>query len=132
MTDIKKWNDTVLKQQGIKSKSISPKVVRSVGDAKRATLYDGTVVERQDYIFVDGQRLVRTAPYELHFIYETPKHMKGWGLMCTCGSIAGVVGMAAYSKFASPTDTGKMIVCVRHTAVKNNTGIGKHADESTE
>lgn len=131
---LKSWNDGVLKRQGIKQKSLSPKVVRSVGDAKRATLFDGTVVTRQDMIYVDGYGLVKCAPYELHFIYEIPdaETHKGWGLMCTCGSIAGVVGLNAYSKFVSPTSDGKMLVCVRHTAVKNNTGIGKHADESTE
>lgn len=130
--DIKKWNDTVLKQQGINSKSISPKVVRNVGDAKRATLHDGTVVERQDYIFVDGYGLVKCANTELHFVYEIPKHMKGWGLMCSCGSIAGVVGLNAYSKLASPTSTGMIIACVRLMATKNNTGIGEHADGSHE
>lgn len=130
--NIQKWNDQVLQGQGIKTRASSPKVVRSVGDAKTAKLYDGTVVERQDLIYVENYGLVRTAPYELHFVYELPKHMKGWGLMCTCGSIAGVVGYAAYSKLAAPTDTGMIIACVRHTAVKNNMGIGEHADGSHE
>ena len=130
--DINKWNNSVLSAKGIKQKAVAYKVVRSVGDAKRATLADGTVVERRDYIYVEGQGLIKCAPYELHFVYEVPKHTKGWGLMCTCGSIAGVVGMNAYSKLASPTDTGKMLVCVRHTTLKQNIGIGQHADGSTE
>ena len=130
--DIKKWNDEVLTSQGIKGKSSAPKIVRSVGDLQEAKLEDGTVVKRQDYIWVDGQGLIRCAQYELHFIFEMPKNIKGWGLYCSCGSIAGVVGMNAYSKLASPTDTGKLIVCVRHTTLKNNLGVGKHADGSTE
>lgn len=129
---IKEDNDHVLSSMGIKEKSTSPKVVRSVGDAKRATLHDGTVVERTDLIFVDGYGLVACAAYELHFIYRVPKHILGYNLMCTCGSIAGVVGYAAYSKLSAPTDTGMIIVCIRHTTLKNNEGIGRHADESTE
>ncbi len=130
--DINKWNNEVLASQGIKHKSIAPKVSRNVGDLQRARLPDDTVVERQDYIYVEGSGLVRCAPYELHFIFEMPKTFKGWGLYCTCGSIAGVVGMSVYSKFAAPTDTGKMLVCIRHTTLKQNVGIGRHADGSTE
>src|SRR5687768_11161398 len=126
------WNDKVLKRQGVNARSAAPKIVRSVGDAKRATLHDGTVVERVEMIWVDGYGLVKCAPYELHFIYQLPRHIPGWGLMCTCGSIAGVVGYNAYTKLASHTDTGMIIVCVRHTTLKNNEGIGRHADESTE
>lgn len=129
---ISEWNDNILKSKGVHTKAASPKVVRSTGDAKRATLHDGTVVERVELIYVEGYGLVRTAPYELHFVYQLPEHIKGWGLMCTCGSIAGVVGYAAYSKLASPTDTGLIIACVRHTTLKQNEGIGRHADESTE
>lgn len=132
MDDVSKWNNKVLKSKGIHAGAASPTVVRSVGDAKRATLHDGTVVERVELIFVENYGLVRCAPYELHFIYQLPRHMNGWGLMCTCGSIAGVVGYAAYSKLASPTDTGMIIACVRHTTLKQNEGIGRHADESTE
>lgn len=126
------WNTKVLKQQGITHSGKSPKIARSVGDLQSATLGDGTVVRRQDYLFVHGEGLVKCAPYELHFIYETPKTRKGWGLWCTCGSIAGVVGFAAYTKLATPSGSGKMIVCIRHTTLKSNTGIGEHADGSRE
>jgi hypothetical protein len=129
--DINKWNDNVLKAKGIKQSGTAPKVVRNQGDLQRATLWDGTVVERQEFLF-DGKELVRCAPYELHFIYAAPKEHKGWGLYCTCGSIAGTVGLNAYSKLASPTSTGKMIVCIRHTTLKQNEGIGRHADGATE
>lgn len=131
--DIDKWNERVLKSKGISAETQKVSVVRSVGDVQELTLWDGhTKVHRQEYIYVEGHGLVRCAPYELYFIFQTPKTMKGWGLYCGCGSIAGVVGMNAYSKLASPTDTGKMIVCIRHQSTKNNTGIGRHADESTE
>lgn len=131
--NIKKWNDEVLKKQNIKSNSAYPKaVVRTIGDAKIAELIDGTKVERKELIFVDGYGLIKCAPYELHFIYELPNHIRGWGLMCTCGSIAGVVGYGAYSQLVSATATGHLIACVRHTTTKNNIGIGQHADGSTE
>lgn len=129
---IEQWNEQVLAAKGIKAKAASPKIVRAVGDAKRATLHDGTVVERQDAIFVDGYGLVQCVNTELHFIYKLPEHMKGWGLMCTCGSIGGVVGYEAWSKLASPNYSGMIIACVRLLTTKNNTGIGEHADGSHE
>lgn len=131
--NIVKWNNEVLKHQKIPHGSAYPKaIVKVVGDLQQATLIDGTVVHRTESIYVDGFGLIPCAPYELHFIYELPKHFKGWGLMCTCGSIAGVIGYNAYSKLAAPTATGHIIACVRHTTLKNNIGIGRHADGSTE
>lgn len=130
--DINKWNNSVLAGQGVKHKAQSFSVVRSIGDAKRATLPDGTVVERQEFIYVDGYGFVKAMNTELHFIFETPKTMPGWGLYCTCGSIAGVVGWSAYTKLASPESTGFVIACVRLLTTKQNTGVGEHADGSRE
>lgn len=131
--EIHKFNTQQLKANGVDTFAHPAyKVVRNVGDLKAVTLWDGTEVERQEHIFVGGYGLIRCCPYELHFIYETPKNAPGWGLYCTCGSIAGVAGMAAYSKLISPTTSGHMIVCIRHSTLKNNEGIGRHADGSTE
>lgn len=132
MSDIDNWNKQVLKAKGIKSNVRPYSKVRVVGDLKKATLWDDTVVERKEYIYVEGHGLVKTIDTELHFVYEVPKEHKGWGLMCTCGSIAGVVGWGAYSKLASPVGNGMIIACVRYLTTKENTGIGRHADESTE
>lgn len=129
---IDNWNNKVLASKGINQNGTAPKIVRNQGNLQKATLRDGTVVERTELIFVDGQGLVQCANYELHFIYTAPVTHKGWGIFCTCGSIAGVVGLNAYSRLASPTSTGKMIVCIRHTATKNNVGVGEHADGSHE
>lgn len=128
------WNKTQLKMNGMDDVSVRPySYVRSVGDLKEAELWDGTRVHRTDDMFVnDTYGVVKCAPYELHFIYQVPENHKGWGLMCTCGSIAGVVGLNAYSKLASPTSTGLMIVCLHHNSTKNNVGIGEHADGSHE
>jgi hypothetical protein len=103
-----------------------------VGDAKRATLPNGDVVHRVEHIYVHGYGIVKCMNTELHFIFETPKEQKGWGLYCTCGSIAGVVGWSAYTKLASPSSSGFVIACIRYLTTKNNVGIGKHADDSTE
>jgi len=133
MTDTNLWNTQVLKKIGVNRSGRAPKIVRNQGDLQTATLPDGTIVRRREYIVANGE-LVKCAPYELHFLYETPDtaENKGWGLWCTCGSIAGVVGYGAYSKLASPSSTGKMLVCIRHTTLKNNEGVGRHADGSTE
>ena len=130
--DIKKWNEEELKKNGFSAPVRPYSRVRSLGDLKKATLWDETVVERQDYLYVGGYGMVKCCPYELHFIYKVPDSHYGWGLMCTCGSIAGVVGYKAYSKLMLPTSTGQMIVCLRHNTLKDNEGIGRHADGSTE
>lgn len=131
--DINQWNKEVLTAKGIHSQPRRTQVVKNVGDLQKATTWDGIVVERTEYLYTGEDGLVKCAPYELHFVYEIKDVAKrGWGLYCTCGSIAGVVGLNAYSKLASPTDTGKMVVCIHHTATKNNVGIGEHADGSRE
>lgn len=130
------WNNSQLSANGIKERNntAAQMIVRSVGDAKTAKMFDDKVIERVDSIFVDGYGLVKCAPYELHFIFELPKEFQGWGLYCTCGSIAGVVGFSAYSKLAAPTvmGGGHMLVCLHHTSTKNNVGLGEHGDGSHE
>ena len=130
-TAIHSFNLEQLKNNGV-SVIAQPayKTVRNVGDLKKATTWDGTVVERREHIFVGGYGLVKCCPYELHFVYETKSY--GWGLYCTCGSIAAVVGAKAYSKLMTPGGTGLMVVCIRHSTTKQNDNIGRHADESTE
>ena len=129
---IDKWNNETLKRMGVNQSGTAPKIVRNQGDLKSAKLWDGTIVERQDALFVDGYGLVKCAPQSAHFVYAAPKSHKGWGLFCTCGSIAGVVGYAAYSKLASPMSDGKIIACIRMLTEKNNVGISKHADGTVE
>jgi len=130
--DINKWNKKVLESKGIKQNGTAPKIVRNQGDLQRATLWDGTVVERQEHLWVDGYGFVKCINTELHFVYASPKEHKGWGLWCTCGSLAGVVGYSAYSKLASPMSDGKIVACVRLLTTKQNTGIAEHADGSHE
>jgi hypothetical protein len=131
--ELLRFNQEQLTNNGVKSyPQAAHKIVRTVGDLQNATLWDGTKVTRQKHLYVEGYGLVECANTELHFVYETPRRMSGWGLYCTCGSIAGVVGATAYSKLASPTFNGKLLCCIRLLTTKQNTGIGEHADGSHE
>lgn len=132
--DIHAWNTKMLKSRSIKGYAQPAyKVSRNVGDLQRATLWDGiTVVERRQYIYIEQYGLVSCINTELHFVFETPSSMRGWGLYCTCGSLAGVVGWEAYSKLASPIGNGMIVACIHLLTTKNNTGIGEHADGSHE
>ena len=132
MKDVGEWNKKVLKAKGISATVRPYSRVRVLGDLKKATLWDGTVVERKDLIYVEQYGLLKCINTELHFVYEVPANHKGWGLMCTCGSIAGVVGYGAYSKLASPMSNGMIIACLRLLTTKENTGTGEHADGSHE
>lgn len=126
------WNKQQLEANGVpyKPSTVAQMIVRNIGDATKAQLPTGEMVERKEHIWVDGQGLIKCAPYELHFIYELPSQYKGWGLYCTCGSIAGVVDYKAYSKLATPGN--RMIMCLHHTSTKNNDTWGEHADGSHE
>lgn len=108
--------------------------IRSWGDKNSAVTYDGLKVERQDFLYSkEGYGMVRCCPYELHFIYEDASGKRGrWNYMCTCGSIAGIVSYKELKGLMSPTLGEYILVCIAHTASKQNTGIGKHADGSTE
>ena len=51
---------------------------------------------------------------------------------CTCGSPAGIISYKAMSGMMSPTLGEYVLCCLAHTSGKMNTGIGHHADGSTE
>lgn len=107
--------------------------IRGWGDKNRAVTHDGLEVERQEYIFIDGYGMVRCVPYELHFIWEDKSKKIGrWVFMCSCGSPAGIVSYKAMSGMMSPTLGEYVLCCLAHTSSKDNTGIGRHADGSTE
>lgn len=99
-------------------------VVRVAGQAKKATLFDNTIVHRKEIVeFPMGElrKRVRIAPYYNHFTYVVPNHIQGWMLMCTCGGMAGIVGFRQYKQNASPTSggddlvPGELLVCLWHT-----------------
>jgi len=90
-------------------------IIRYRGMPNKATTKFGLEVERRESIFIQGtyNRFIPCAQYSDHFIFEVPEKYKGLaGLMCTCGSFAGIVGLSGYEQDASPS--GLMILCHHH------------------
>ena len=105
------------------------------GDKNSAITHDGLRVERQDLLYAEGYGMVKTIPYELHFIYEDKSGRRGrWAFMCTCGSIAGIISYNEMVKMMTVqgTEAGFVLACIAHTTSKQEIGVGKHADGSTE
>ena len=109
------------------------KTIHHLGDVTKAEIAYGKKrynIERQEKVFVVDPNMhtaewVTCAPYDNHFVYLLPPNIEGWFAMCTCGGPAVIVGYNAYKKDASPTDTGKMLLCYHHA------NSGKHADGSS-
>jgi len=109
--------------------------IRSWGDKNSAITHDGLKVERQELLYAEGYGMVKVIPYELHFIYEDKSRKKGrWAFMCTCGSIAGIISYKEMVKLMTVVgnEVGYVLACISHTTSKQNVGVGKHADGSTE
>jgi hypothetical protein len=115
--------------------------IRSHGDKNSAITHDGDRVERQEFYFCGGYGIVKTCPYELHFIYQDPRSLDNnpnkvigrWEFMCTCGSLAGIVSYKELVGLVSPELGEYILVCNHHTTTKQfDRVIGQHADGSTE
>lgn len=102
-----------------------------------AVTREGHVVKRENKIWLEDpsgySRFVACAPYDNHYIYKDPEYDKGTvgkcATMCTCGSMAVIVGYNVYKQDASPategTVPGEMLICLQHAT------FGKHADGSS-
>lgn len=112
------------------------KIIKVAGQAKKATLFDGTIIYRasdeviETFYNEEPNHRVRIAPYDNHFCYNVPEKFFGWQLMCTCGSQAGIVGASAYKTQGSASTgdglvAGEMVVCLHHGR------YGRHADGSS-
>jgi len=107
--------------------------IRSFGDKNSAVTFDGQKVERQEYLFAEGYGMVRCLPTTMHFIYEdASKKIGRWVFMCSCGSIAGIVSYKEMSTLISPELGEYVLACIAGLSSKQNTGIFRHADGSTE
>lgn len=109
--------------------------IRSFGDKNSATTHDGIKVERQEFFFIEGYGLVTAVPYELHFCYEDKSGKLGrWIFMCTCGSPCGIISYNDMKTLMDVhgTEDGYVMACLSHTTSKQNTGVGRHADNSSE
>lgn len=107
--------------------------IRSWGDKNKAITHDGLEVERQEQVFAEGYGMVKCLPTTMHFVYEDRSGKKGrWVYMCTCGSIAGIIAYKEIKDFITTEPTGYLLACIHGVASKQNTGIFRHADGSTE
>lgn len=100
-------------------------IIKHLNSPQEATLVGGKKVYRQESIFIkewQGGTLVKTAPYDNHFIFTTKKIRMPF-LQCTCGSMAVITGFSGYEKDASKQ--GQMIVCLSHAT------FGRHSDGTT-
>lgn len=91
-------------------------IIKNAGEVKKATLENGTVVNRQEAIFVpEWGVFVKCASYENHFVFENPDKSEGSSAyLCTCGNVAVI---------APPNPLG-LFVCLFDL----NTGLlGYHA-----
>jgi len=110
-------------------------IVKVSGIVKIANLPDGRKIIRNDedkYHIpeLSTRGYFRAASYDNHFTYYDPKAPRqSPKLMCTCGSVAVVVGYDVYKRDATPSSDGaipgSLIVCLNHTT------FGRHADGTT-
>jgi len=89
-------------------------IVRQVGKPKEFTLPNGKKIVAKDKIWIpEYRRFVPCSPYDNHTIYETGYTSPGSPpYLCTCGSVAVIVGYDAYKQDASAQ--GLMFVCLFH------------------
>lgn len=101
------------------------KVLKFTGDRKKASLDDGTVLNRKDKIKIPGDDEYRCMPYDNHFIFRHVFGDRGWTLWCTCGSPAVILNYNQYKQYLSRDEKGAMLAC------KHYTDYGRHMDGST-
>ena len=109
--------------------------IRSFNDKNSAITHDGVRVERLEFLFIEGYGMVKNLPTSLHFCYEdTSKKLGRWVYMCSCGSPGGVISYNELKNIMTVdgTEVGYVLACLAGVASKQNTGIFRHADGSTE
>lgn len=94
-----------------------PHIVRHLGKVTRATLHDGTQIERQDLLLVKlGEQIIvaKQVDDDDHFLYQfrqpistvdligkykgvIPLELQGPNIMCTCGSVGNPLTDGPYA-----------------------------------
>ena len=102
-------------------------IIKHAGQQNSATLLDGTVVYRQEKLFVeDWGAMVLCAPYDDHFIYENPDTQKGSpGYMCTCGAVAVVAPPNRFGLFVCLFDLNNELKGYHTTSLYNKDEFDK-------
>lgn len=100
-------------------------IVRQVGTPKNLIDLNGNPVNRVDKIFVPEMNYwVPVAMYDNQTIYDSGSKKKGQSpYLCSCGSIAVIIGSNVYKKDQSPS--GALFVCLSHAQT------GRHSDGSS-
>lgn len=115
-------------------------LIKHRGDPRTALTHSGHTVTKQAYLYFKDQegkfQYVKAADYHNeHFLYVDPLYntdegMGHWFAMCTCGSIAVLIGEGV-SAGIFQSGGEQMVVCQAHTASLLNTGIGRHQGQDT-
>lgn len=128
-------NDEFIKKMGPLGQQVRDFArIRSFNDKNTAITHDGLKVERTDKIFCEGYGWVETLPSMMHFVYEDKSNKLGrWSYMCTCGSISGIISWKELGQVMDIRGKGGYaLACIAGVTSKQNTGIFRHADGSTE
>jgi len=110
-------------------------IIKHRGSPNEAMTIWGWTAIRQKSLFVAEPyfAMIPCLAYDNHFIYEVPEeYINVPSYMCTCGSMAVVVGNLSYRKDATPE--GLVIACYFRNVLRNDENgdpWGKHADGST-
>lgn len=107
-------------------------IIHQHGAIKKATLADGTVVEKEDHIFVDElSALIACTSYQDHFIYTNPDTRKGTpSYLCTCGSVAVVTPPDGAGRFVCLFDLNNGLLGYHSTALYSGKDIIKVAGKT--
>ena len=104
-------------------------IIKHAGDPKKATLADGTVIHREEKLYIpEWEVFVACAPYSSHFVYMNPVLGQS-AYMCTCGSPAVI----------TPPGPEGLMVCLFHathgfhtTSVINKKDFSEKAGQTIE
>lgn len=133
--EVKAGNFKLLSSMGIRETPKDFSRIRSFNGKNSAITHDGVKVERLEFLFIEGYGMVKNLPTTMHFCYEDKSKKLGrWVFMCSCGSPGGII---SYNELKSimtvdGTEVGYILACLAGVASKKNTGIFRHADNSTE
>lgn len=96
-------------------------IIKHAGQQNSAILADGTIVYRQESLFVeDWGAFVLCAPYDNHFVYENPDKSNGSpGYLCTCGAVAVVAPPNKHGLFVCIFDLNTGMAGYHSTSLYN-------------
>lgn len=102
-------------------------IIHHNGTPRQATLPNGTIVYRQEFLFVEEWKaLVVCASYDDHFIYLNPDTSEGSpSYLCTCGSVAVVAPPSPAGMFVCLFDLNAGLLGYHSTSLYNRDEFDK-------